>query len=198
MWCPGDVGGTNIDGTPAVDPETGIMYVASQKGCSSRIMVPGEERDERILLPTGTTISKYAVGSSAGGTTVSGLPLWKPPYSRITAIDMNTGEHLWWIPTGETPDRYKENPAVAGVDLGDTGTGRQAAQIATPSMLMYSGELADETGAVFAVDKATGETLGHAEVPSNIRYGMMTYMHEGRQYVVVQMTGGLAALALPD
>jgi quinoprotein glucose dehydrogenase len=199
LWCPGDVGGTNIDGTPAYDRETGILYVPSQKGCSTRIMLTGEERDAQVEQPAGTTITAYAAGGSArGATTVQGLPIFKPPYSKITAIDMKTGEHLWWIPIGETPERYKNNPALAGVDIGNTGSGRQAAQIVTPTMLMYSGEASDGTPHVFAVDKATGREIGRVEVPRNIRYGMISYLHEGKQYVVVQMNGGLAALRLPD
>jgi len=185
MWCPGDVGGTNIDGTPAADPETGILYVTSQKGCGSRIMVPGEERDAREPAQTGTTITKFAVGGFAGVRRVQGLPLFKPPYSRITAIDMNTGEHLWWIPVGDTPNGVLEHDALQGMDIPNTGTGRQAAQIVTSTLLMYTGEGSDGTSYLFAVDKATGERLGRVELPAQPRYGMMTYMHEGWQHVVI-------------
>jgi quinoprotein glucose dehydrogenase len=196
VWCPGDVGGTNIDGTPAVDPEAGILYVPSQKGCSSRLMIPGAERDKQVQLPTGTTIAKYAAAGSAGGLSVQGLPIYKPPYSKITAIDMNTGEHLWWIPIGETPARIQNHAALKGVELPNTGTGRQAPIIVTPTMLMYSGETSDGTTHVFAVDKKTGRQIGRVKVPRPVRYGMMTYMHDGRQYLVVQMNGGIAALRL--
>ena len=198
MWCPGDVGGTNIDGTPAADPETGILYVTSQKGCGSRIMVPGEERDAREPAQTGTTITKFAVGGFAGVRRVQGLPLFKPPYSRITAIDMNTGEHLWWIPVGDTPNSVLEHDALQGMDIPNTGTGRQAAQIVTSTLLMYTGEGSDGTSYLFAVDKGTGERLGQVELPALPRYGMMTYMHEGRQHVVVQAPNTLVALRLAD
>ncbi|WP_419859168.1 hypothetical protein [Candidatus Palauibacter irciniicola] len=198
MWCPGDVGGTNIDGTPAADPETGILYVTSQKGCGSRIMVPGEERDAREPAQTGTTITKFAVGGFAGVRRVQGLPLFKPPYSRITAIDMNTGEHLWWIPVGDTPNSVLEHDALQGMDIPNTGTGRQAAQIVTSTLLMYTGEGSDGTSYLFAVDKATGERLGQVELPALPRYGMMTYMHEGRQHVVIQAPNTLMALRLAD
>ncbi len=198
MWCPGDVGGTNIDGTPAADPETGILYVTSQKGCGSRIMVPGEERDAREPAQTGTTITKFAVGGFAGVRRVQGLPLFKPPYSRITAIDMNTGEHLWWIPVGDTPNSVLEHDALQGMDIPNTGTGRQAAQIVTSTLLMYTGEGSDGTSYLFAVDKATGERLGQVELPAQPRYGMMTYMHEGRQHVVIQAPNTLMALRLAD
>ena len=198
MWCPGDVGGTNIDGTPAADPETGILYVTSQKGCGSRIMVPGEERDAREPAQTGTTITKFAVGGFAGVRRVQGLPLFKPPYSRITAVDMNTGEHLWWIPVGDTPNSVLEHDALQGMDIPNTGTGRQAAQIVTSTLLMYTGEGSDGTSYLFAVDKATGERLGQVELPAQPRYGMMTYMHEGRQHVVIQAPNTLMALRLAD
>lgn len=197
LWCPGDVGGTNIDGTPAVDPETGILYVTSQKGCSARVMVPGVERDEREPAPTGTTISNYAVGGSGGRPNVEGLSIYKPPYSKITAIDMNTGEHLWWIPVGETPDRVANHPLLEGIDIGNTGSGRQAAQIVTKNLLLYTGNGGDGTPYLFAVDKATGEELGRVELPGNPRYGMMTYMHEGKQHIVIQSDNQLTALRLP-
>jgi len=197
LWCPGDVGGANIDGTPAFDPETGILYVTSQKGCSSRLMVPGEEADQRWPMPTGVTISNYAVGASGGRPTIRGLPIFKPPYSKITAIDMNTGEHLWWIPVGDTPQRYLDHPMLEGVELPEsTGTGRQAAQIVTPNLLIYSGAASDGTGMLYAVDKATGERLGAVELPVTVRYGIMTYMHEGQQHIVVQATNNLTALKL--
>ena len=197
LWCPGDVGGTNIDGTPAADPTTGILYVTSQKGCSSRIMVPGQERDEREERPTGTTINDYAVGSSAGTPRVRGLPIFKPPYSKITAIDMNTGEHLWWIPVGETPDRVSNHPALSGLDIPNTGSGSQAAQIVTTNLLMYTGNGGDGTPYLYAVNKATGEQIGRVELPGNPRYGMMTYMHAGKQHVVIQAPNMLMALRLP-
>src|SRR5687767_5588859 len=95
LWCPGDVGGVNIDGPAAADPTTGILYVTSRKGCTSRILAPGKERDAIEPAPTGTTIAQYAVLGGQGVRGPDDLPLFKPPYSRITAIDMNTGEHLW-------------------------------------------------------------------------------------------------------
>ena len=197
LWCPGDVGGTNIDGTPAADPTTGILYVTSQKGCSSRIMVPGAERDAREERPTGTTINDFAVGSSAGTPRVRGLPIWKPPYSKITAIDMNTGEHLWWIPVGDTPQSTLNSPALADIDIPNTGSGRQAAQVVTATLLMYTGNGSDGTPYLYAVNKATGERLGRVELPGNPRYGIMTYMHDGKQHVVIQAPNMLMAVRLP-
>ena len=160
-------------------------------------MVPGDEADENREKPTGTTISAYAVGAGGRGPSIRGLPIWKPPYSKITAIDMNTGEHLWWIPVGETPDRIKNHPMMEGVELPEsTGTGRQAAQMVTPNLLIHTGNASDGTPMLYAVDKATGERRGQIVLPVNVRYGMMTYSHGGEQYIVVQATNNLTALKL--
>jgi glucose dehydrogenase len=204
IWCPGDVGGTNIDGTPAYDPSTGIIYVPSQKGCSSRILIPGAEKDDGAEVgnepgqPTGTTVNEWVPGPAASPGRIDGLPFWKAPYSKITAIDLNTGEHLWWIPIGDTPDYVLEHPAVQGKPDPRTGSGRQAAMFVTPDMLVYAGNSTDDTPHLFAVDKRTGEEVGRAPIPDDNRYALMTYMHEGRQYIVVATNGGNFAMALPN
>jgi quinoprotein glucose dehydrogenase len=198
LWCPGDVGGVNIDGPAAADPKTGILYVTSRKGCTSRVMAPGKERDALEPKPTGTTIAEYAVLRNQGARGPDDLPLFKPPYSRITAIDMNTGETLWWIPVGETPDRIRKNPKLQGVNVGETGTGRVATMVVTDNLLIYQGETADGTPHLFAVDKQTGKTLAKVKVPGITRYGMSTYMHNGHQYIMLQAGPKLVAMALPD
>jgi quinoprotein glucose dehydrogenase len=111
---------------------------------------------------------------------------------------MNTGEHLWYIPVGETPDRIRNHPALEGIDVGDTGTGTVAPMTATPTLLMYASAMGDDTPALFAVDKMTGEQVGKVAVPDSSRYGMSSWMHEGRQYVILQTGGRLTALALPE
>ncbi|MDH3272198.1 MAG: PQQ-binding-like beta-propeller repeat protein [Gemmatimonadota bacterium] len=205
LWCPADVGGTNIDGTPAYDPETGIIYVPSQKGCSARILIPGPEKDpggivsdDRTQQPTGTRITEWVPGPSASPGRIDGLAFWKAPYSKITAIDLNTGEHLWWIPIGDTPRNVLEHPALQGQPDPRTGNGRQAALFTTPSMLVYAGTNSDNDPVLFAVDKMTGEEVGRVTMPDRNRYGLMTYMHGGKQYIVVNANGGNFALALPD
>ena len=120
----------------------------------------------------------------------------KPPYSRITAIDLNTGEHLWMIPIGETPDRIKNNPALAGIDVGNTGTGAHAPMAVTKTMLIYASQASDGTPHLFAVDKATGRQIGKVPVSADTRYGMMTYVHKGEQYVLLQTGGKLTAMSL--
>ena len=198
LWCPGDIGGVNIDGPAAADPTTGILYVTSRKNCSYRIPAPGAERDALLELPTGSTIADYVVipgyGSVRGP---DGLNMFKPPYSRITAIDMNTGEHLWLIPVGETPDRVLNHPALKDMDIPNTGNGtRVAPMTVTSTMLIYAGHGSDNTPYLYAIDKASGEQLGKIEAPASSSYGMMTYVHEGKQYIMLLTGPKLTTMAL--
>jgi glucose dehydrogenase len=198
LWCPGDIGGVNIDAPPVADPTSGILYVSSRKHCSTRIMAPGSERDGLIEEPTGTTIADYAVLSGFGVRGPDDLNMFKPPYSRITAVDMNTGEHLWWIPVGETPERVLNHPQLKDLDIPNTGTGRAAPMVVTSTLLMYAGDATDGTPHLYAIDKASGKQLGKVEVPASSSYGMMTYLHGGKQYVILQTGSKLTALALVE
>ena len=197
LWCPGGGGGANITGPAVADPETGILYVTSSTGCTARILGPGAEADLRWELPTGTIFADYAVVRSTSPGRIQGIPITKPPYSRIQAIDMNTGDTLFTLPVGETPDSIANHPLLAGVDIGNTGSGAKAAMVVTKNMLIYSGSIGDGTPHLFAVDKMTGEELARLEVSALSRYGMMTYQHEGHQYVILQNGPKLTALALP-
>ena len=200
--CPS--GASNIYGPNSADTETGILYVASQRGCRSENIVPGREMDEPDdIMTTGRTISDWAVANRGDFRGPQGLPIFKPPYSKITAIDMNTGEHLWWIPNGDTPDRIKNHPALEGVDLPATGVTSHPVTMVTGSLLLTAEGIAGQP-VLHAVDKRTGERLGTVELPAPGQYGMMTFQHEGQQYIVVQVAstserfpGSLAALRLP-
>jgi quinoprotein glucose dehydrogenase len=113
---------------------------------------------------------------------------------------MNTGEHLWWIPNGDTPERIRNHPALQGVDLPNTGQTSKAITMVTKTLLVTA-EGGGGEPRLHAVDKTTGERLATIDLPAAGQYGMMTYMHEGNQYIVVQ-TGGrtpaaLVALRLP-
>ena len=197
LWCPGGGGGANITGPAAADPEAGILYVTSSTGCTARVLGPGAEADLRWELPTGTTFAAYAVVRSTSPGRIQGIPITKPPYSRIQAIDMNTGDTLFTLPVGETPDSIANHPLLAGVDIGNTGSGAKAAMVVTKNMLIYSGSIGDGTPHLFAVDKMTGEELARLEVSALSRYGMMTYQHDGHQYLMLQTGPKLTALALP-
>jgi quinoprotein glucose dehydrogenase len=175
------------------------MYIMSRYGCGSRRLVSGEEADTYYEAPTGATLSRYAAAS--GGPTPrhpAGIPLWKPPYSRITAIDMNSGDHLWMIPAGYTPERIQNLPALEGVDIGNTGSGAVGQMVITPDMLIYSNVTSDGTPHLFALDKTTGEELAKVEVPAATRYGMSSWMHEGKQYIILQTGSSLTTMTLPN
>ncbi|MFT7471844.1 MAG: glucose dehydrogenase [Kiritimatiellia bacterium] len=197
LWCPGGGGGANINGPAAADPESGILYVTSSTGCTARVLGPGAEADLRWNAPTGTTFADYAVVRSASPGRIQGIPITKPPYSRIQAIDMNTGDTLFTLPVGETPDNIANHPLLAGVDVGNTGSGSKATMVVTKNMLMYSGAVGDGTPHLFAIDKRTGEELARIETTELSRYGMMTYQHDGHQYVMLQNGPRLTAMALP-
>lgn len=199
LWCPGDIGGVNIDGPAVADPTTGILYVTSRKHCSYRILAPGTERDALLENPTGATVADYVVTPGYGSVQgPDGLNMFKPPYSRITAIDMNTGEHLWWIPVGETPERVLNHPDLQGMNIPNTGFGLQVAPMTvTPNLLIYAGNGSDATPYLYAIDKKTGKQLSKVEVPDSSSYGMMTFIHEGRQYIMLQTGPKLTAMALP-
>jgi len=197
LMCPS--GAVNITHPPVADPEAGYMFVISRYSCSSRQLVTGEEADTFYEAPTGVTLSQYAAAS--GGPSPrhpTGLPLWKPPYSRITAIDLNTGEHAWMIPAGYTPDRIRNNPALAGVDIGNTGSGAVGPMVATETMLIYGNVASDGTNMLYAIDKASGREVAAIEAPAASRYGMSSWVHEGKQYLILQTGSTLTAMAVPD
>ena len=114
---------------------------------------------------------------------------------------MNTGEHLWWIPNGETPEQVANHPALLGLDLPNTGQRAHATALVTRSLLIY-GEGRTGLPRFHAVDKRTGEELGSVDLPAAAQTAPMTFLHEGRQYLVTAVAGpdhaaALVALRLP-
>ena len=204
MNCPGGGGGANITGPPVADPESGYFYVSSHTACFTLRLIPGDEADELFPNPTGTTLADYA--NSVRGATArtprhpAGIPVWKPPYSTITAYDMNTGEKKFTIPGGETPQRYIDAFEAAGVDMdevGNTGTGALVPMVLTPNMLIYSDQATDGTPMLWALDKRSGEIIGEIEAPARSSYGMSSWVHDGYQYIILQTGSTLNAMALP-
>ena len=197
LMCPS--GAVNITHPPVADPVSGIMYVISRYGCGSRQLVSGEEADTFYDAPTGVTLSQYAAAN--GGPTPrhpAGIPLWKPPYSRITAIDMNSGDHLWMIPAGYTPERVQNLPELTGVDIGNTGSGAVGPMVVTDTVLIYGNVTSDGEPHLFALDKQTGVEVARVQAPALSRYGMSSWIHDGRQYVILQTGSSLTAMALPN
>ena len=205
--CPGGGGGTNITGPAVADPTSGVMFVVSGSGCFRLQVMPAVDSPLEEREQSGTTHSAWAaVATSVGGgpdATIDGLPIWKGPMGRITAIDMNTGDHLWVIPKGDAPqeeqDLIRNHPLLQGVEGVEINRGRAGGtgMVVTPTMLIAGGRTADNTPHIFAIDKRTGERRGAVEIPGVTRYGMSSWMHEGKQYVIVQQQGGLVAYALP-
>jgi quinoprotein glucose dehydrogenase len=196
--CPS--GASNILGPTVADPETGVLYVATVRGCRAENMVPGSKMDEPDdPKTTGKTLSQWVVANRGDLRGPQGLPIWKPPYSRIVAIDMNTGEFLWEMPNGDTPERIKNHPALKGLELPNTGQ-TSAAVMMTTKTLLIAAPGADPV--LHAIDKKTGQRLGTVKLPAPGQYGMMGYLHQDRQYLVVQIAsathpGSLVALRLP-
>jgi quinoprotein glucose dehydrogenase len=151
-------------------------------------------------------------GGQRGGTTVQGLPIIKPPYDRITAYDMNTGNMLWQKTHSSTPDNIKNNAALRGLDLPRLGQpGRTFIGVLTTKSLVIAGEGGVHTNAqgqtvalLRAYDKATGEDIaGEVNMPAKQTGSPMSYMHNGKQYIVIAVSGAansgaeILAYALP-
>jgi quinoprotein glucose dehydrogenase len=141
--------------------------------------------------------------------TVRGLPLVKPPYGQLTAIDMKRGEILWQVPHGETPDNVRNNPALKGLTIPRTGRTGTVGQLVTKTLLI-AGEAgfgptpSGARGAMLrAYDKATGKEVGAVYMPAPQGGSPMSYMLNGRQYIVVAVSGAgysgeLIAFRLPQ
>jgi quinoprotein glucose dehydrogenase len=197
---PGANGGANIPGGAAVDAETGILYVATERGHSVLSLIPGRERGKEI---GGENSNMNYVSRGPGGIRgPQGLPLFKPPYGSIVAIDLNTGDHLWRVPDGDTPASVKNHPALRGVKLPVTGHPTHANVLVTKSLLFY-GEGRGADPFLHALDKKTGREVAKIALPATTNTAPMTYMHKGRQYVILSVAGTdhpaeMVALALPE
>ncbi len=165
-------GGANWEGG-AADPETGMLYVASQTSLTVFAVNPaGDRSDIRYLFVNGEAPRPM------------GLPLVKPPYGRITAIDMNTGEHRWMAVNGDTPDDIKNNPALAGLAIPPTGKASRATLLVTKTLL-FAGEGYGGAPVLRAYDKATGAVVAELPLPGASSSKPMTYMLDGKQYLVL-------------
>jgi len=190
-----------------VDPETGILYVASQRGHSVISLVPGSQSQPQRsnLCPTPApcvSTASYVATGPGGIRGPQGLPLLKPPYGAITAIDLKTGEHLWRIPNGDTPASVRNHPALRGLDIPNTGKSAHANILTTKTLLFY-GEGRGQEPWLHVLDKMTGEEIARIELPATTNTAFMSYMHNGKQYIVLAVAGAgveaeLVALALPN
>jgi len=207
--CPGGAGGANITGAEVADPVNGIMFITSQSNCGRVSVMPASESPLDSPEQTGVTYSDWSNaaggGGRGGGPNVDGLDIWKGPVGRIVAIDMNSGEHLWTIPNGDAPqaeqDAIRNHPLLQGVanidQIANRGRSGHSAMVVSPNLLFASGQTADNEPHLFAIDKMTGQRVGQIPIPGISRYGMSSWEHNGHQYIIIQLTDGLAAFGLP-
>jgi quinoprotein glucose dehydrogenase len=205
-------GGTNWPGG-SYDPETHTVYVFSQRSISTLGLVPGDPRmtDEAYIQgtartgvrttagagadPSAGTKSANDVAAEAGGLTVQGLPLVKPPYASISAINLDRGEILWQVAHGETPDNIRNHPALKGLTIPRTGRAGVIGTLITKT-LVIAGERdtftlpSGQKGAMLrAYDKASGQDAGAVYMPAGQTGTPMTYMLNGKQYIVTAIGG---------
>jgi len=180
---------------------TGVRYIAG----------PGENvgADAPATLNTrGTAESSTNDTTTNSNATPQGLPLLKPPYGRITAINLDRGEFVWQVAHGETPDSVRNHPALKGLNIPRTGQSGAVGALVTRT-LVIAGDPLSTTGAnrprgamLRAYDKNTGQEVGTVFMPAPQSGTPMTYQVEGRQYIVVAISGGVysgeyVAFALP-
>ncbi|MGE0813797.1 MAG: PQQ-binding-like beta-propeller repeat protein [Vicinamibacterales bacterium] len=154
-------------------------------------------------------VAADAGGGGGGSTNIQGLPLGKPPYGSLTAIDLTKGEILWSVPHGDTPTAIRSHPALKGLDLPRTGRPGTVGTLVTKTLLIAADPGVDvqangERGAMlWAYDKATGARVGSIQMPAGEGGAPMTYMVNGRQYLVIAISSGtysgeLRAYRLPE
>jgi len=193
------------------DPESHILYVHAATGMVSNGLVPGDAARTEFAWVSGSAEPAGAGGrGGGGGLRVQGLPLVKPPWGSIVAIDMNKGEILWKIANAETPDNVRNNPALKGLNIPRTGRSANTIGILVTKTLMIAGEPGTFTmpdgrmGAMLrAYDKRTGKELGAVYLPAGQTGTPMTYERNGKQYIVIAIAGNgypseLLAFKLPS
>jgi quinoprotein glucose dehydrogenase len=194
LMLPSPTGGSNWQGG-AADPETGMLYVSSITNATSMGLIHDPKKSDMDYIAAGLGESRPAPGGERGNIGPQGLPLVKPPWGRITAIDLNSGEHAWVVANGDAPDYVKKSPALKGVDLSHAGKPERAPLMVTRTVLFAgdgSGQFAAPPGAggpMFRVlNKKTGALIHEMQLPGRETGIPMTYMANGRQFVVVAVS----------
>ena len=222
-YAPGASGGVNIDGGAAADPETGLLYVGAQSGLSTiqvqkdpcsefRYSSPRDNcgRLGALPPPPGYKPPQREQGSGfegrSAGSQIGGVSILKPKQlGGITAYDLNTGDKKWWISNGPPNPVTTNDPLFAGVTLPPMPGRGQPQVMNTKSLVVYgtgrSGGPSRPPFHLYAVDKATGNQVAQVQIPSKTTAVPMTFMHQGRQYIVFATGAGsttsLVALTLP-
>jgi glucose dehydrogenase len=187
---PGVIGGANWGGG-AFDPDSGFLFVkTSHSPAVIRIIAP----DRSSANPRASEVDADFIGNSGGGTTFTpaggggGLPIAKPPYGELVAINLNTGAIAWRVPFGDTPS-VRNHPALKGVALPDRlGVAGAPGVIVTKGGLILGG---GADSALYAFDKDTGRELWRGALPRRSSGTPMTYRtRSGRQFVVMATGAG--------
>jgi quinoprotein glucose dehydrogenase len=209
-------GGTNWPGG-SLDPETHTLFAPSQRLLNPMGLVPPDptKNDLRFVQGSAMTGAGRSIGggsgegAGSGNLTIRGLPLVKPPYGSISAINLDKGEIMWQIAHGETPDAIRNHPALKDLQIPRTGRPGNFGTLVTKTLLV-AGEAtfgptpSGQRGAMLrAYDKATGREAAAVFMPAPQTGSPMTYMSNGRQFIVVAIGGPgysaeLHALSLPD
>jgi quinoprotein glucose dehydrogenase len=145
--------------------------------------------------PAAAPAPATAPAANTGGFTVDGLPILKPPYGVLSALHLDRGELLWQVPHGDTPDYVRNHPALKGLNIPKTGQNGAVGLLVTKTLVIIGDPLVTTTprgrGAMLrAYDKATGAQVGAVFIPAPQSGSPMTYSIDGRQYIVVAVSGG--------
>ena len=174
VQIPGANGGVNWNMT-CFDPILGVNYIPSNTSIS-KLALKAPEAEE-------SDMDYFSAGLRAP-TVFGKIPLTKPPWGRITAVDMNTGEHKWMVPNGDTPQDIKDMPELKRVNLPKTGKANRVGSMVTKTLL-FVGEGYGGDPFLHVYDKETGEVIHSVKLPSAQSGMPMTYMHDGTQYIVM-------------
>ncbi|MBZ5611083.1 MAG: PQQ-binding-like beta-propeller repeat protein [Acidobacteriia bacterium] len=194
---PSTGGGGNWGGA-AVDPDTGILYVPSRNAWSTNALaLPDQSLHGNLRY--------MEARGSAPPRMPQGLQLFKPPYTRMTAIDMNKGEHVWMTPTGNG-DRLRNNPLLKPLNLPPLGgDGLTPGPLLTKTLLIYALSAGGSNNGprLVAYDKSNGRELASADLPGVALGTPMTYRLGEKQYIALTVSGKpgelpeIIALTLP-
>jgi len=200
------LGGTNWPGG-GLDPETNTVYaMASNAGVSAYSVVTKPDTGDGLYI---SGVAGREAGGGGGGLAVQGLSIVKPPYGILAAIDLNRGDLKWQVPHGETPDAVRNHAALKGMTIPRTGQNGSQGLVVTKSLVVLGDRQVTAPpgrprGAMLrAYDKQTGENVGEVLMPAGQTGSPMTYMVNGRQFIVVAVSGAGAqaeylAFALPE
>ncbi len=174
----------------AFDPETGFYYAVAHTLPRIIRLTKGDDPESEMEYWGDMDWSLDGSDEPA----VDGVPITKPPWGRLTAIDMNTGEHAWMAATG---DPLTDHPALEGLDLPPLGISSRPAALVTKALLfigeggnVFGGIYSNMWGRTFrAYDKATGDVIWEIELDAGTTGAPMSYMHEGKQLIVVAIGG---------